>query len=177
MKIQNDPQYTFGDIFCGAGGMSSAAKQAGLKVKFGVEWDRDAARTWQKNFPGGVCENTDISYFLQPSIFNPAEYKVDVLHVSFPCQSFSPMQTRQGETHEANQVVLLCLDDLIKMIKPRMITIEETFGLLFEINNGFFTTVIRTLHDHGYSVRWGILNLAHYGNPQKRRRLIVLASG
>lgn len=157
--------------------MSSAAQQAGLKVKFGLDSDTAAARTWQKNFTGGVCENTDVCHFIQPSIFDPAGYKVDVLHISFPCQSFSPMQTQKGKTHEANQVLLLSLNDLITMIKPRMITIEETFGLLFPVNMEFFKTVVRTLHDHGYSVRWGILNLAHYGTPQKRCRLIVLAAG
>lgn len=177
VKVDSRPPYTFGDVFCGAGGMSSGAQQAGLLVKWGLEMDVTAGRTYQLNFTTAFCENASVFDFVNPLIFTPEEYRVDVLHVSPPCQSFSPMQTTKGADFEDKQAVILSIDELVKMIRPRMITMEETFGLLFEKNIAFFNTVVRTLNDHGFSVRWKIVNFAHYGTPQSRRRLVLIAAG
>lgn len=87
------------------------------------------------------------------------------------------MQTVKGADFEDKQFVILSLNEIITMIKPRIVTLEETFGLLFPSNMEFFKTVIRILNDHGYSARWKIMNLAHYGAPQNRRRLIIIAAG
>lgn len=172
--LDDDPKtYTFGDVFCGAGGVSSGAKQAGLKIAWGLERDNDAAQSFNQNFPEAVCEMCSVEQFIQ---FPAAEYHVDVMHISPPCPSFSPMQTRPGKDFEEKQVVILSVEELVKRIQPRIVTMEETFGLLFERNFDFFATVVRSLNDFGYSVRWKILNLRHYGAPQPRRRLIIIAA-
>lgn len=168
----DEVQYTFGDVFCGAGGVSSGAKQAGLKVVWGLERDDDAARSFNQNFPEAVCEVASVEQF----IHFPSDYRVDIMHISPPCPSFSPMQTRPGKDFEEKQVVILSVEELVKRIQPRIVTMEETFGLLFARNMDFFATVIRSLNDSGYSVRWKILNLSHYGAPQPRRRLIIIAA-
>lgn len=170
---EDEIKYTFGDVFCGAGGVSSGAEQAGLKVVWGLERDHDAARSFNRNFPEAVCEVCSVEQFVQ---FPAAEYHVDIMHVSPPCPSFSPMQTRPGKDFEEKQVVILSLEELVKRIQPRIVTMEETFGLLFNRNLEFFSTVVRSLNDFGYSVRWKILNLSHFGAPQPRRRLIVIAA-
>lgn len=164
--------YTFGDVFCGAGGVSSGAKQAGLKVVWGLERDIDAARSFNQNFPEAVCEVASVEQF----VHFPADYCVDIMHISPPCPSFSPMQIIPGKNFEEQQVVILSIEELVKRIRPRILTMEETFGLLFERNMDFFATVVRSLNDFGYSVRWKILNLRHYGAPQPRRRLIIIAA-
>ena len=84
--------------------------------------------------------------------------------------------THPGNDFEEKQVVILSIEELVKKIQPRIVTMEETFGLLFDRNMDFFATVIRSLNDFGYSVRWKILNLSHYGAPQSRRRVIVIAA-
>jgi DNA (cytosine-5)-methyltransferase 1 len=167
-------EYTFGDVFCGAGGVSCGAKQAGLKVIWAVERDLNAATNFHQNFPTAVCEVASVEQFIN---FSSTDYKVDIMHVSPPCPSFSPMQTVKGKDFEEKQVVILSLNELVKMVRPRIVTMEETFGLLFQSNSDFFATVVRTLNDYRYSVRWRILDLSHYGAPQARRRLIVIAAG
>lgn len=163
-----------GDAFCGAGGASCGGKLAGLKVVWGLERDADAARSFVANFPDAVCEVASVEQFIH---FGPAGYQVDILHISPPCPSFSPMQTIKGKDHEEKQVVILSINDLVKMIGPRIVTVEETFGLLFPNHIKFFATVVRDLNDLGYSVRWKIINAGHYGAPQPRRRHILIASG
>lgn len=154
--------------------MSCGAKKAGLVVKWGLERDENAARTYQKNFVDAICELASVEQFVH---FPPEEFRVDILHFSPPCQSFSPMQTRRGIDWEEKQVVILSIDELVKMVRPRIITMEEVPGLHFEKNIDFFATVVRTLISYGYSVRWKFMNMIHYGAPQSRRRLMLIAAG
>lgn len=132
-----------------------------------------AARTFQKNFVDAVCENASVEQFIH---FPPGQYHVDILHFSPPCQSFSAMQTRRGEHAEENEVVILSINELVKMIQPRIITMEEVPGLLYDRCIDFFALVIGTLTDYDYSVRWKIANLMDYGVPQARQRLILIAA-
>ena len=170
-------RYTFGDVFCGGGGMSCGAVMAGLKIRWGLDFNLDAIRTYQLNFKDAICEWTSVEHFLNASIYPPAQYHVDVLHMSPPCQSFSPAQTVKPEDFEDKQVVILAVNDLIKMIKPRIITMEETYGLLHEVNRDFFKCVVNSLTEQGYSVRWKVMNFVEYGVPQARRRVVLVAAG
>ena len=170
-------EYTFGDCFCGGGGMSCGAKLAGLEIKWGLDFNREAIRTYQLNFDGASCEYASIEQFLNADIFNPADYHVDVLHLSPPCQSFSPAQVVKPEDYEDKQAVILAVNDLVKMVRPRMITMEETFGLLHRANREFFISVVSSLVDQDYSVRWKVMNFGEYGVPQDRRRVVLIASG
>lgn len=168
--------YTFGDVFCGGGGVSCGAARAGLVVRWGLDCAMDAMRTYQLNFTDAVCECTLVEHFLNSSIYPSDRYVVDVLHLSPPCQPFSPAQTCKPENFEDIQVVILCVNELVKKVKPRVITMEETFGLLHEMNRDFFKSVINSLVEQGYSVRWKIMNFVEYGVPQARRRLILIAA-
>lgn len=181
IQVVSDPasqkRYTFGDVFCGGGGMSCGAAMAGLLVRWGLDFNLDAMRTYQLNFKDAIGECTSIEHFLNASIYPPAQYHVDVLHISPPCQSFSPAQTVKPEDFEDKQVVILAVNDLVKMIKPRIITMEETYGLLHEVNRDFFKSVVNSLTEQGYSVRWKVMNFIEYGVPQARRRVVLVAAG
>ena len=175
--IARQKRYTFGDVFCGGGGMSCGAAMAGLLVRWGLDFNLDAMRTYQLNFKDATGECASVEHFLNADIYPPAQYRVDVLHMSPPCQSFSPAQTVKPEDFEDKQVVILAVNDLVKMIKPRIITMEETYGLLHEVNRDFFKSVVNSLTEQGYSVRWKVMNFMEYGVPQARRRVVLIAAG
>jgi DNA (cytosine-5)-methyltransferase 1 len=84
-------RYVFGDVFCGAGGASQGAKQAGLDIMWGMDNDNDAITAYQKNYPGALpfrCNTHDFP----PRGHSNEELKVDILHLSPPCCFFSPAQ-------------------------------------------------------------------------------------
>ena len=82
--------YTFGDAFCGAGGLSCGAREAGLSIRWAFDLSTHAVTTYGRNFPGVLLENASIYDFLT----NDDEFlRVDVLHCSPPCQPFSPAHT------------------------------------------------------------------------------------
>lgn len=166
-------RYTFGDGFCGAGGVSAGASQAGLSAKWAFDHSSHATTTYRLNHPTAICEQSDVFSFLTN---DTAFLRVDVSHGSPPCQTFSPAHTIECATDDANSACIFSCADLIRKAKPRVHTMEETSGL-FERHQEVFFRVIQDFLELGYSVRWGILNCMDYGVPQSRRRLIIIASG
>lgn len=177
-EVENPEQqicrkYTFGDAFCGAGGVSCGAQTAGLHIKWAFDKSQNAAATYRLNFPRVECENSDIFSFLTN---NEDFLRVDITHGSPPCQTWSPAHTVAGPNDDANSACIFSCGDLIRKAKPRIHTMEETSGLCERHKETFFG-VIRDFIEIGYSVRWAVLKCMDYGVPQIRKRLVVIASG
>lgn len=164
--------YTFGDAFCGAGGLSCGAREAGLSIRWAFDLSTHAITTYGRNFPGVLLENASIYDFLTN---DDAFLRVDVLHCSPPCQPFSPAHTVNCDRDDANSACVFSCDNLLRA-KPRVVTIEETHGLA-ERHKLVFGRVILDLVENGYSVRWAILDCLNYGVPQSRKRLCIIAAG
>lgn len=166
-------KYTFGDGFCGAGGVSRGAKTAGLEIKWAFDNNAHAMNSYRMNFPSASCEHTDVFDFLT----RDADYlRVDISHGSPPCQTFSAAHTVNCARDDENSACVWSCADLIRKAKPRVHTMEETSGLS-ERHTPTFFSVVQDFIDIGYSVRWKIVNCMEYGVPQSRRRLIIIASG
>jgi len=167
-------RYSFVDVFCGGGGASRGAKAAGFRVDLGCDYDPAAIDTYRRNFYGTRCEAVAVHEFVIALI---EDFKVDVLHLSPPCQPFSPIHTRPGRNDELNQATFLAITELINKFKPRIVTLEETFGLTRQVDNmPWFTAMIQMFTKLGFSVRWKVFNLCDFGLPQPRKRLIIFAS-
>lgn len=167
---QKDYKYTFGDAFCGAGGMSCGASQAKFINSWGFDHDTDAIATFRKRYPEAQAFHLSADQF----IALPGDYHVDVMHLSPPCQPHSPAHTTPGQFDEDNEASSLCICDCLKKVKPRFATLEQTFGLTHR--PVWFRAVINQFTSAGYSVRWSILPCVKYGVPQTRQRLIIMAS-
>ena len=166
-------RYTFGDCFCGAGGMSRGAIKAGLRIAWGFDFNLPACRTYQLNFLGTPIYNVWANDFSN----SKKDCKVDICHISPPCQFFSPLHTSDGKDDEMNTASLFAIEALLKKAKPRVVTLEETAGLVrIGLHKDFFNAVINMFTSQGFSVRWKVLNCADFGVPQQRKRLVIIAS-
>jgi DNA (cytosine-5)-methyltransferase 1 len=90
LPVKSD-RYTFADVFCGAGGASQGALQAGLHVCWGLDNDEEALNAYYLNHPGTLpfCRN---AHHFPPLGFKNSDLRVDVLHLSPPCCYWSPAQ-------------------------------------------------------------------------------------
>ncbi|KAJ6088501.1 C-5 cytosine methyltransferase DmtA [Penicillium sp. IBT 16267x] len=166
--------YTFGDAYCGAGGASCGANEAGLALTWAVDMDTNAVQTYRRNFPQSLVEHSTFDQFMTQ---DPAELRIDVCHTSPPCQPFSPAHTIQNQVRdERNSACIFTSLNLINRARPRVLTMEETFGLR-ERHPAIFNRLIMDFIEVGYSVRWAVLDCLNYGVPQTRRRLIIIAAG
>ncbi|KAG6010109.1 hypothetical protein E4U21_000143 [Claviceps maximensis] len=172
---RQDQRYTLFDAFSGARGVSRGAQSAGFKVTHAV--DRDAAvwETYSTNFPETVLYHMSVDQFIQEA--KDVYIRPDILHMSPPCQFFSPAHTRSCAHDEENTDAILCSHALVHKLRPRLVTLEETFGLRFQQHQGYFHSLIGDLTHHGYSVRWKVVELGTWGSAQTRKRLVIIAAG
>ena len=164
-------RYTFGDCFCGAGGMSRGAVSAGLRVHWGFDFNPAACQTFQMNFFGTPVYNVWANQFSEAK----GDHKVDICHLSPPCQFFSDAHTIQGKDDDMNTASLFAIFNLLEKAKPRVVTLEQTSGLIRR-HPIFFNAVINMFTSRGFSVRWRVMNCADFGLPQHRSRLFIMAS-
>lgn len=106
------------------------------------------------------------------------EWKADIVHMSPPCQPFSKASTAPSAKKDkvnitANSVVGFWLDKTV----PRIATAEQTSGLLWQWEHRkYLDAMIQAFTSRGFSIRVSLLNLADFGVPQARKRLLIIAA-
>lgn len=166
-------RYTAGDVFAGAGGASRGIERAGVQLRFAVDHWQPAAMSLRRNFPQSRIYEMNVTDFV---LSDETPGHVDILHISPPCQFWSPAHTTPGKNDEQNIAVLFSSTHLIKKFRPRLFTVEQTFGILSPKFAEFFNTFLYGFTTLDYSVRWKVIPLANYGVPQLRKRLIIIGS-
>jgi DNA (cytosine-5)-methyltransferase 1 len=151
--------------------MSRGAINAGLRIKWGFDFNLSACQTYALNFIGTSIYNVWANDFSEAK----GDHRVDICHLSPPCQYFSDAHTWEGKDDEMNTASLFAIFNLLEKAKPRVVTLEQTSGLIRR-HPIFFNAVINMFTSRGFSVRWRVLNCADFGLPQRRMRLFVIAS-
>lgn len=178
IPLQRRPgqKYTYGDAFCGAGGATRGAHMAGLKVLWGFDMDTHACSSWHRNFPSAALYEMDAqSICSDPSI----NFRCDILHMSPPCQYFSPAHTIAGKGDEANIAALFAVEQILKTARPRLATLEQTFGITNPGFSLFFQRLVNMFTTLEYSVTYKICQMANWVSPllsshvrRKRERMM-----
>ncbi|KAK4232374.1 S-adenosyl-L-methionine-dependent methyltransferase [Podospora fimiseda] len=172
-KLQPGQKYTAGDVFAGAGGASRGIERAGVHLLFSLDHWTPAADSLRMNFSHTDIYECEVTDFIKDKSIR---YCPDILHLSPPCQFWSPAHTTPGKDDEKNVDVLFSCEHLINKLRPRLFTVEQTFGIVHARFAQYFATLIQGFTKHGYSVRWKVVVLANYGVPQTRKRLIMIGA-
>ncbi|KAH9875084.1 hypothetical protein J1614_004572 [Plenodomus biglobosus] len=169
-------RYTFGDVFCGFGGATQGATQAGLHVVWGLDMDQPALRAYRLNHRGAHAFLCNVHDFPPPGM-TEANLRVDVLHLSPPCCFFSPAHTVAGPNDQANYEAIYTIGPILAKVQPRVATLEQTFGLASHgqhLKN--FYMLLNDIGKAGYDVRYKIQDLSKHGLVQRRKRLLIIAA-
>ena len=163
------PLKTFADFFCGVGGFHSAASSLGLKCVFASDIDAAARETYELNY--GISPKEDISDISADSVPDH-----DVFLAGFPCQPFSIIGSREGFDDKKNGTLFFEAARIIREKRPRAVVLENVRQLATANQGEVLKEIITTLEDIGYQVTWRILNALNFGLPQKRERIIIVAT-
>ncbi|KAG6367258.1 hypothetical protein INS49_001445 [Diaporthe citri] len=171
-------KYAAADFFCGAGGSSKGAEMAGLKVLVACDWWTHCCETYRQNFPDVELHQKDVYKFIEDmsTDLTREHLNIDILHFSPPCQTWSPAHTCEGKKDEENRAALFACEKMLVIFRPRIFTVEQTFGLAQDRWIPNFNALLQGFTRHGYSVKWKVLHLVEYGLPQTRKRLVMIGA-
>lgn len=169
----------FYDFFSGCGGTSQGMREAGLRVRLGIDSDVDAARTYRANFPEAAFIRRDIRRLtvkdIAPHVSDPGRRPM-LFGACAPCQPFSKQHHRKNRKDGTED--LLCeFHRFVKAYLPEYIFVENVPGLQsVDDADGPFAQFLRLLTSLGYWHSHKVVYACHYGVPQRRRRLVLIAS-
>ncbi len=162
-------------LFAGCGGSSLGYKMAGCDVLAAVERDPHAVATYRANHDGTTLLYADITQLDPLAILKQVGLtpgNLDILDGSPPCQGFSLAGKRQ--LNDPRNRLFEEYVRFLQSIQPKAFVMENVPGLVSGPMQGIFREMTGMLRQAGYVVKARILNAAHYGVPQSRRRVIVL---
>jgi DNA (cytosine-5)-methyltransferase 1 len=186
------------DLFCGAGGLTAGLEAAGFQTAAVADHDADCIETLKATKAARipVPDQPDRHYLDGTRILKrdiasmtakdlrpdgaPHNWRPDLLAGGPPCQPFSSAGRRLGVDDPRGRMFVEFVR-LASELRPRYILFENVRGLLTARDpegrpGGVLEMVQRSFEEIGYACRWGQLNAADYGAPQRRVRLFMIAA-
>jgi len=168
--------FTAVDLFSGCGGLSSGLKDAGFRVLAAVEKDPDAAKSYAANHPDVRLYDGDIRDLTAARVLRELGLKtgqIDLVAGCPPCQGFTRLTEKRRRRDPRNLLIREFLRFVIAL-RPRACMLENVPGLPRK-GRRLFSELRKGLEKAGYHVKFDVLELADYGVPQFRKRLVLLA--
>ncbi|HMK27643.1 MAG TPA: DNA (cytosine-5-)-methyltransferase [Chitinophagaceae bacterium] len=162
------------DLFCGVGGLSHGFVLEKFDLIAGVDFDLSCKYAYEKNNNAPFYHKnlTRTSSKFISSLFPPNAPRI--LVGCAPCQAFSPLSHKYKDNDKWK--LLYSFGRIIKDVRPDVISMENVPRLLDYDNGNVFTDFCEILLSEGYDIYQRVVNAADYGVPQRRNRLILLAS-
>lgn len=162
------------DLFCGVGGLSHGLILEGFNVLAGIDFDAKCRYAYETN---------NKAKFVEADLRTVTSSDVDELYGKTssrilvgcaPCQAFSTY----SNTHKENQKwqLLYSFSRIVRDIQPEILSMENVGTLLTYRKGKVFQDFLKVLDDCGYNYTYEVVNAQDYGVPQRRKRIILLAS-
>ena len=168
-EVGRDGQMRVISLFSGAGGMDLGFVRAGHSLVWANDHDKDCVRTYRHNIDARIVHGNIED---MPSSSIPSG---DVLIGGFPCQGFSRANLRRSPDDRRNRLYLEFVRILEKK-QPTYFVAENVRGLLSLDGGRVMDMIVNDFAAVGYSVSYSVVNMADFGVPQTRRRVIILGN-
>lgn len=192
--------YSAGELFCGAGGLSRGFETRGFATRFANDLWPAALHTFLMNFDplyaasngrkGGVLalpqsvEDIGVEQILGAVAGRDGKPlqpgALDVLLGGPPCQGYS-LNSHIRSAEDPRNFLFRHYVRLLQGLAPKIFVLENVPGM-FSLEGGrFFDELLARISSAtagcpGYEVDFKILNAAHYGVPQDRFRVVVVGT-
>ena len=161
------------DLFCGAGGLTAGLEQAGISVVEGIDIDDACSFPYEYNTSAKFILKEVTQYSYQELNAAMASAEIRVLVGCAPCQPFSTYTQGNSEKPKKKWGLLEHFCDLIDGSRPDIVSMENVWPLT---RHEIFKHFSERLSDAGYYYTYKEVDCRLYGIPQRRRRLVLLAS-
>ena len=157
-------------------------QRAGFRVISAVDFDPQAAETYQRNFPEHEFFERDLWNFTPSEMQSELRKRriecdsVDVIFGGPPCQGFSGFRVgNHGEriVRDKRRELYQPFLEYVAMFRPKMFVMENVPGLRTAVNGHIFAEIKREVQKLGYTFHSELLRAWRFGIPQKRIRLLI----
>lgn len=176
-------------LFSGCGGMDLGLERAGIETVLQCEIDPWPRKVLERHWPNTRRVN-DVRSLQARGLLEPAMGRsehsdaesgrgivpghVDLIHGGFPCQPFSVAGKREGDRDERN--LWPEFRRVVRELRPSWVLAENVPGILSFDSGRFFGSILDDLGECGYEgVAYAVLDAQHFGVPQRRRRVFIVA--
>lgn len=154
-------------LFSGAGGLDLGLVQAGHHIVQAIEIDTDAVATYKANISNNILQ-ADIREI------NPTTLPdCDVVVGGFPCQGFSVANLHRT-VDDSRNILYRFFCQVVEAKKPSFFIAENVKGILSLGGGTVIRKIIADFSQLGYHVEIHKVNMADYGVPQIRQRVIIV---
>ncbi|QED46397.1 DNA (cytosine-5-)-methyltransferase [Cytobacillus dafuensis] len=159
--------YTVVDLLAGIGGMTGGFIEAGCKVNWAIDIDKNANNVFSFNHPNinmhqGDIRNTQITKIPD----------CDILISGLPVQTFSYIKNTE---YPFNSIENYIITKVLAAKKPPVVLLETVKGLLTIKDGKNLTWIIEELRNQGYYITYKIMNVKDYANlPYNKERLYIV---
>lgn len=158
-------------------------EREGFNIKLCVDNDKLVEKTHKRNFPNIPMISRDINLIPTSEISGYLDDGgADIIIGGPPCQGFSTIGKRvssnpdkRSEKDPRNELVL-SYARIIRDIRPKFIVMENVKGILTLDGGSYLKNVLNILRHAGYSVNYKLINMADYGVPEIRERVIIIGN-
>lgn len=166
------------DLFCGIGGLSHGFRKEGFRVLAGIDLDSSCEFAYKANVGGkflcaDIREMTDEKL---SALFPKTRKRPRILVGCAPCQPFSIYTDRYRKGRRKRDSQWKLLDDFARAIRvtaPDVVSMENVARVT---RHTVFKRFVKELERLGYIVSHQLVRAHHFGVPQRRTRLVLLAS-
>lgn len=163
------------DLFCGAGGLTHGFILEGVPVVAGIDLDPACRFPYERNNGKARFIERDISTVTPEEIkelFGGRE--LTILAGCAPCQPFSTYAQRYKlNSKDSKWGLLYQFARLTEGTMPDVVTMENVPTIA---KHEVFQDFVGTLKRLGYELWHDVVDSSLYGVPQRRRRMVLLAS-
>lgn len=167
MTVLHKPKVV--SLFAGAGGLDLGFVQAGFEIIWANDFDSDSVDTYRHNLGNHIVLG-DIQDIASDDI--PV---AEVVLGGFPCQGFSRANRFRSVDDSRNALYL----EFVRVVadkQPQYFVAENVRGILSLDGGNVIQMIVDDFKKVGYEVEYKLFNLADYGVPQQRRRVIIMGT-
>ena len=161
------------DLFCGGGGLTHGLEAAGIEIALGVDIDPACEYPYTANNESSFLLKSieDLTSEEIHEAYGDTRYSL--LAGCAPCQPFSTYSHGKTSPRDRRWNLLEHFSRLVRETNPDLVTMENVPRLASE---NVFKNFVSVLKDEEFNVFHDLVTCADYGVPQRRRRLVLLAS-
>lgn len=162
---------TIASFFSGVGGIEEGFHREGCKTLFFCEKDERARVVLQTRFPG-----VQIADDIETVTAIP---KVDIVTAGFPCQDLSQAGLKKGISGQQSGLVqhlFRIIEGVNETDRPEWIVIENVSYMISLDSGNAIKYLTHELERLGYMWGYRVVDARAFGVPQRRLRLLMVAS-